>query len=72
VIVSNAGSVTAWVAAGTAPATASNGVPVGAGQAISILGYQGSAGSALQVISPGGTNTSLGWLLSAAAGGTGP
>jgi hypothetical protein len=72
VIISNAGSVTAWVAAGTAAATTSNAMPVSAGAQVSVTAFQGSLGSALQVISPGGTNTALGYLLSTPAGGTGP
>jgi len=71
-IISNGGSVTAWVAAGTAAATTSNGVPVAAGAQVAINAFQGSFGSALQVICPGGTNTSLGYMLSTATGGTGP
>ena len=68
----NAGSVTAWVAAGTAAATSSgNAAPIVAGAQVSILAFQGSGGSAFQVISPSGTNTSLGYILSTASGGTG-
>jgi hypothetical protein len=72
VVISNAGSVTAWVSAGTAPATTSNGCPVPAGAQVSLTAWQGSAGSPLQVICPSGTNTSLGYIISTAVGGTGP
>jgi hypothetical protein len=72
VIIFNAGTVTAWVSAGTAAATTSNAMPISAGAQVSVAAFQGSGGSALQVISPGGTNTSLGYMLSTAAGGTGP
>ena len=72
VIIVNGGSVTAWVAAGTAAATTSNGVPIPSGAQVAVNAYQGSMGSPLQVISPGGTNTSLGYILSTAVGGTGP
>jgi len=68
----NAGSVTAWVAAGTAAATTSNGMPISAGAQVSITAFQGSANNPLQVICPAGTNTALGYMLSTAAGGTGP
>jgi hypothetical protein len=72
VTIVNAGSVTAWVAAGTAAATTSNSMPISAGAQVSVTAFQGSLGSPLQVISPGGTNTSLGYMLSTAVGGTGP
>jgi hypothetical protein len=72
VTIFNAGSITAWVAAGTAAATTSNAMPISAGAQVAIAAFAGSAGSALQVISPGGTNTSLGYTLSTAVGGTGP
>jgi hypothetical protein len=71
-VIVNGGSVTAWVAAGTASATTSNACPVPAGAQVALTAYQGSAGSALQVISPGGTNTALGFIISTSAGGTGP
>jgi hypothetical protein len=73
VTIFNAGSVTAWVAAGTAAASTTAGaMPITAGAQVSITAFQGSLGSPLQVISPGGTNTSLGYTLSTAVGGTGP
>ena len=68
----NAGSVTAWVAAGTAAATSTgNAAPIASGAQVSITTYPGAPGSALQVISPSGTNTALGYILSTASGGTG-
>ena len=68
----NAGSVTAWVAAGTAAATSSgNAAPITAGAQVSITAFAGSGGSPLQVICPSGTNTALGYILSTASGGTG-
>jgi hypothetical protein len=66
VTIVNGGSVTAWVSAGTGVATTSNGLPIPAGAQVAVNAYQGSLGSPLQVISPGGTNTSLGYMISTA------
>lgn len=63
VVVSNAGTVTAYVAAG-GTASSTNGIPVASGQALPVIGgYQTSLGVALSVVTAGGT-AAVGFALS--------
>ena len=73
-VIANAGTVTAWVAAGTAPASAGNGFPVpSTGVPVTITGYPGGNGSQLQAYAAAGTATiAVAYILSSASGGTGP
>jgi hypothetical protein len=53
--------------------TASNTVPLAKGAAMAFPGYQGSPGGQLQVTSSGtAVSVTVGFLISNAAGGTGP
>ena len=67
----NGGSVTAWLAFGSNPASTNNGVPIAAGSQVAVNTYPGNPSSGVQVICPSGTNTALGYILSTASGGTG-
>ncbi len=69
-VVTNGGTVTAYLSAG-GTATTSNGVPVPSGGILPpIQGYNGAPGVTYSVVTGGGTAT-IGYLVSTAAGSTG-
>jgi hypothetical protein len=70
VVLSNAGTVAAFVGFGTA-VTSSNGFPVPSGQVAPFPGFPGGAGQQLAVVTAAGS-APVGWLVSSASGGTGP
>jgi hypothetical protein len=58
-----ASTATAYLGAGTA-VTASNGVPLVSGGAISWATYQGSAGGPVSVITTASSAATVGWIIS--------
>jgi hypothetical protein len=70
----NSGTVTAWLGVGTqTTVTSSNGFPLpSGGYPVTFPGFPGGQGTPLQAVVSAGTISSLGFILSAASGGTGP
>jgi hypothetical protein len=70
VALTSAGTVTAYLGLGTT-AAASTGIPLPSGGVVPFTGFAGDLGSQLAVVTAGGSAT-VGWVVSAASGGTGP
>lgn len=55
---------TAYIGAGTATVTTSNGVPLGVGASITFAGYKGSAGVSLSAVCASGKTAAIGMVIS--------
>lgn len=70
VVITNAGTVTAYAGAGTA-VTSTNGMPIPSGIAVPFAGLMGDLGSPIAICTAAGSAT-LGFLISTSTGQTGP
>lgn len=73
VTLSNSGTASpVWFTFGGTTAAAGNGLPVPSGVTpVTITGFQGGGGCPVHAVTGGGTAV-IGWVISTAAGGTGP